>query len=193
MTRAYKVRAGIIAVAVLVVVTAGVLLLTQRRQAPPLSLVFERYSTKMDFFVEDVAFLWLTNLSDKPYGLPMTGGTNTQLQDSPIGLGSLPPADQWELFDKLCVQRRADSPCGSDAVGPVPEPCAALSRPDSRPVAAGRSEAESCHTLCRDALGEPKAVLDEWRWLEHTSGAAAFRWNEIALFATRSAKGLVRP
>jgi hypothetical protein len=41
----------------------------------------------MDFFVEDVAFLWLTNSSDRTYCLPMTGGTNTLLWDTPLGLG----------------------------------------------------------------------------------------------------------
>ena len=71
----------------LVGVTACVLLMSRRSQARSLSLVFERYSTQTDFFVQDVAFLWLTNSSDRTYGLPMTGGTNTFLWDTPLGLG----------------------------------------------------------------------------------------------------------
>ena len=87
VTRARRVTAGIIAVTVLVVVTPCVLLMSHRSQARSLSLVFERYSTRSDFFVQDVAFLWLTNLSDRTYLLPMTGGTNTGQLDTPIGLG----------------------------------------------------------------------------------------------------------
>ena len=70
---------------VVVVVAACVLLMSHRYQARSLSLVFERYSTGMDFFVGDVAFLWLTNSSDRTYCLPMTGGTNTFERDTPVG------------------------------------------------------------------------------------------------------------
>jgi hypothetical protein len=64
-------------VAVLVGVTACVLLTTHRSQARSLSLVFERYGSAMDFdySVQDVAFLWFTNLSGQSYCLPMMGGT----------------------------------------------------------------------------------------------------------------------
>lgn len=72
---------------VLAVVTACVLAVSHHSQAHYLSLVFERYSTRMDFFVEDVAFLWLTNSSDRTYCLPMTGGTNTFLWDTAPGFG----------------------------------------------------------------------------------------------------------
>ena len=87
MTRAHGIRAGIIALTVLVVVTACVLPMTHRSQARSLSLVFERYSTRMDFFDQDMAFLWITNSSDRTYVLPMTGGTNTGQLDTPTGLG----------------------------------------------------------------------------------------------------------
>src|SRR5438093_6399256 len=84
MTRAHRVRAGIIAMTVLVVVIAGVPLITHRSQARSLSLVFERYSTRADLFVQDVAFLRLTNSSDRTYCLAMTGGTNTFEWDAPF-------------------------------------------------------------------------------------------------------------
>src|SRR5437773_2602594 len=64
MTRAHGIRAGIIALTVLVVVTACVLPMTHRSQARSLSLVFERYSTRMDSFDQDMVFLWITNSSD---------------------------------------------------------------------------------------------------------------------------------
>lgn len=75
----------------LVVVIACGLWLARRPAAPALSLVFERYSTGADFLVHDVAFLWFTNASDRAYGLPMTGGTNTFERDTPLGrqLGSV--------------------------------------------------------------------------------------------------------
>src|SRR5688572_32533106 len=87
MTRAHRMRAGIIALTVLVAVTACVLSMTHRPQAHSLSLVFERYSTRMDFFFEDMAFLWITNSSDRTYWLPLTGGTDSFQLDTPIGLG----------------------------------------------------------------------------------------------------------
>ena len=56
MTRAHKLRAGTIVVTVLGAVTVSVLLITHRSQAPPLSLVFERYGTvtTMDPFTMDL-------------------------------------------------------------------------------------------------------------------------------------------
>jgi hypothetical protein len=64
-----------VAAIVLAGIAACVLLMPQGTQAPPLSLAFERYGVDMNF--NEVAFLWLTNCSGKPYCLPMTGGTNT--------------------------------------------------------------------------------------------------------------------
>jgi len=97
MTRVHKLRAGIIVVTVLGAVTLAVLLITQRSQAPPLSLLFERYGTvttmdpyMLDLSVQDVAFLWITNASDKDYFVPMAGGTNTSLLDAPIGFKQSP-------------------------------------------------------------------------------------------------------
>jgi hypothetical protein len=75
VTRTHKIRAGTIAVTVVVGVTACVLLMIHGPQAHPLSLAFERYGADLNF--NAVAFLWLTNSSDKPYALPMTRGTNT--------------------------------------------------------------------------------------------------------------------
>lgn len=80
-------RGGIFALTVLVAVTACVLSIIHRPQAHSLSLVFERYSTRMDFSVEDMAFLWITNSSDRTYWLPLTGGRDAYLLDTPMGLG----------------------------------------------------------------------------------------------------------
>ena len=87
MTRAHKLRSGIIVVTVLGAVTVSVLLITHRSPARPLSLLFEKYGTvtTMDLFAQDVAFFRITNSSDKTYGLPLAGGTNTHLPDAPMG------------------------------------------------------------------------------------------------------------
>ena len=92
MTRAHKLRAGIIVVAVLGAVTVSVLI-THRSPASPLSLRFERYGTvktmdpfTMDLSVQEVAFLWLTNSSDKTYYVAEAGRTNTSLPDAPRSL-----------------------------------------------------------------------------------------------------------
>jgi hypothetical protein len=87
MTKASHWRVGIIVATVLVAVTVSVLLIGQHPKALPLSLVFERYSTRMEVYLEDVAFLWLTNASDKTYYLAMTGNTNTRQLDTVPGLG----------------------------------------------------------------------------------------------------------
>jgi hypothetical protein len=102
MTRAHRVRAGIIAVAVLAGVTVCVLLTTHRSQARSLSLVFERYGSTLDFdySVQDVAFLWFTNSSDKSYCLPMMGGTNTFQRETPIAYDSGSYMIRWEFGDQ---------------------------------------------------------------------------------------------
>ena len=69
----------------LVVSMAAVRLMTNHPQRRHLLLVFERYSSGKDLNVEDAAFFWLTNASDKSYWLPMAGGTNTFLQDLQFG------------------------------------------------------------------------------------------------------------
>ncbi len=88
MTRAHKLRTGVIVVTVLAAVPVSVLLITQRPQPRPLSLLFEQYGrvTTMDFDVEKVGFFWLTNLSDKTYYFSL-GGTNTYLRDELVGFG----------------------------------------------------------------------------------------------------------
>jgi hypothetical protein len=58
--------------------------MTHRSQAPSLSLVFDSYSTDLDFNVQDAAFFCLTNSSAIAYILPMTGGTNTFDRGSPL-------------------------------------------------------------------------------------------------------------
>jgi hypothetical protein len=82
--------------------TACVLLMTHRTQARSLSLVFERYgsTTDFDYSVQDVAFLWFTNSSDKSYCLPMVGGTNTFQRDAPIGYDSGSYMIRWEFGDQ---------------------------------------------------------------------------------------------
>jgi len=93
MTRAHKLRAGIIVAIVLGAITVSVLLLTGRSPARPLSLLFERYGTvttidpsTMNICVQEVAFFWITNSSENIYYLAQAGGTNTSLRDAPIGL-----------------------------------------------------------------------------------------------------------
>jgi hypothetical protein len=46
-----------------------------------LSLTFQRYSN-LDPYVQNVGFFWLTNASDKPFLLCMTGGSNTLVLDT---------------------------------------------------------------------------------------------------------------
>ena len=86
MTKARRIASGIIGLALIVAVTTAVVLLTRDPAPPHLSLVFDRYSTRQDFFVQDVAFLWLTNSSAKTFYLGMTGGTNTLLPDTLGGI-----------------------------------------------------------------------------------------------------------
>ena len=85
LTRAHTI--GAITLAVLLPVTVYVLSITHHPQARSVSLVFERYGTRMDVFDQDKAFLWITNSSERTYLLPMTGGTNSYQLDTPIGLG----------------------------------------------------------------------------------------------------------
>ena len=86
MIRSYRLKVGIVIVALLVAVTVCVLLITDRPQACPLSLLFERYGTltTMDSHVDDVGYLWLTNSSDRTYYFSLDG-TNTFLRDAPPG------------------------------------------------------------------------------------------------------------
>ena len=102
MTRAHTIKASIIAAGVFVGTTACVLLMTHRSQTPSLSLVFETYGTTTDFGlnVQEVAFLWFTNSSDKSYCLPMTGGTNTFQRDTTIGYDSGSYMISWEFGDQ---------------------------------------------------------------------------------------------
>src|SRR5262245_23169590 len=88
MTKASKWRVGFLFMGVLLVVTVSALLIGQPSKALPLSLVFERYSTRTELYVPEVAFLWLTNASDKIYYLAMTGNADTRQPDTPIGFES---------------------------------------------------------------------------------------------------------
>ena len=87
MTPASKWRIGVIITTLLALVIVAALLKRQSSKAVPLSLVFERYSTRSDFYFEDVAFLWLTNSSTNSYYLAMTGNTNTRHLATPVQLG----------------------------------------------------------------------------------------------------------
>jgi len=103
VTRAQRIKASIIAAGVFVGAAACVLLMTHRSQAHSLSLVFERYgsTTDLGLNVQDVAFLWFTNSSDKSYCLPMMGGTNTFQRDTPIGYASGSYMIRWEFGDQV--------------------------------------------------------------------------------------------
>jgi hypothetical protein len=102
VTRAQRIKAGIITVGVFLGATTCVLLITHQSQARSLSLVFEKYGTAADygFNVQVVAFLWFTNSSDKSYGLPMMGGTNTFQRDTPLGYDSGSYLIKWEFDDQ---------------------------------------------------------------------------------------------
>jgi hypothetical protein len=73
MTRAHKLRAGIIIVTVLGAATVSVLLINHPSQSRSLSLHFERYGTvtTMDLLVQKVGFFWITNSSARTYYLAM--------------------------------------------------------------------------------------------------------------------------
>src|SRR5438874_1955712 len=94
-------------------VTVSVLLITHRPQARPLSLLFEKYGTvtTMDLFTQDVAFFRITNSSDKIYGLPLAGGTNTYLRDAPIGFSRKQSASEGSY--KAICEFRNQTPTGS--------------------------------------------------------------------------------
>jgi hypothetical protein len=102
VTRAQKIKAAIVVTGGLLGATACVLLMTRQTQARSLSLVFENYgtTTDSDFNVQDVAFLWFTNSSDKAYGLPMVGSTNTFQRDTLIGHDSGSYMIMWEFRDQ---------------------------------------------------------------------------------------------
>ena len=87
MARASELRDGIFVTTLLVVVILSGPLLLRHPKACPLSLVFERYDTEMDLDFDEVAFLWLTNASEKTYRCAMTGNTSTRFLDTPIGFG----------------------------------------------------------------------------------------------------------
>lgn len=102
VTRAQGITAGIIAAGVLVGATTCALLTTHPSQARCLLLVFEKYGTSSDlgFNVQDVAFLWFTNSSDKSYVLPMMGSTNTFQRDTPFSSDSGSYLVRWESGDQ---------------------------------------------------------------------------------------------
>jgi hypothetical protein len=102
VTRAQRIKAGIITAGVFVGATACVLLMTHQSQARSLSLVFEKYGSTTDvgFNVQAVAFLWFTNSSDKSYCLPMMGSTNTFQRDTPLGYDSGSYLIRWEFGDQ---------------------------------------------------------------------------------------------
>ena len=108
MTRALKIRAGIIVTGVFLGATAYLLLLAHQSQPHSLALVFEKYGTTTDvsFNVQDVAFLWFTNSSDKSYCLPMIGSTNTFQQDRLLGYDSGSYLIRWEAGDQTNPMRQ---------------------------------------------------------------------------------------
>ena len=91
--------AGIITTGVILGAAAYVLILRHPPQASSLSLIFEKYgtTTDVDFNIQNVAFLWFTNASDRTYCLPLMGGTNTFQQDSLFGYDSGSYLIRWEF------------------------------------------------------------------------------------------------
>ena len=76
--------------------------MTHQSLARSLSFAFEKYGSTTDagFNAQDVAFLWLTNSSDKSYCLPMMGSTNTFQRDMPLGYDSGSYLIRWEFSDQ---------------------------------------------------------------------------------------------
>jgi hypothetical protein len=75
-TKAAFIIASLVLMAVTCFVLSGI-----RKHDDQVSLVFQRYSD-LDPYVADVAFLWLTNASSRPYLLSMTGNSNTLVSDT---------------------------------------------------------------------------------------------------------------
>src|SRR4029078_9953304 len=100
MAKASRLRVGIIAAALLVAVIFSALPILRHAKADSVSLVFQRYSTSRDLtevFDHEVAFLWITNASDKIYRMAMTGNESTRLRDDPFGF-----EDDKESFKVAC-------------------------------------------------------------------------------------------
>jgi hypothetical protein len=103
MTRAQKIKAGIIVTAVFAGAAACVLLMAPRQSQPCLvSLFFEEYGTVTDlgFNVQEVAFLRFTNSSSKSCLLPMVGSTNTFQRDTPVSYDKGSFLIMWEYGDQ---------------------------------------------------------------------------------------------
>jgi len=67
---------------VLALCVAAIILSGTLKPVCPLSLVFVRYSDDFDWHVQDVAFLLLTNASNRSYGVTMPGRSNTFIMDT---------------------------------------------------------------------------------------------------------------
>ncbi len=77
-------RAGLVVVALLIVIGVGILLSWNRKTAPAVALTLERYNY-LDTLADDhCAFFRLTNGSDRPLLLTMVGGRNTMAFVKPI-------------------------------------------------------------------------------------------------------------
>ena len=73
-----------VVIATMSLIGLGCLLFSGSVREGRVSLVFQRYSD-LDPYVGDVAFLWLTNASNRSYLLSMTGGSNTCVEDTDFG------------------------------------------------------------------------------------------------------------
>jgi hypothetical protein len=71
-----KISIKVIVTGAALLITLFVVLHSSMQTRPSLSLMFQRYGTQQTSG-QTVAFLWLTNTSESPHSLAMTGNTNT--------------------------------------------------------------------------------------------------------------------
>jgi hypothetical protein len=129
MAGASKLRVGLVVTALLGATMVSGWLLIRPAKASSLSLVFQRYSTRWDSSVGEVAFLWITNASDQTYALPMTGGTNTALLDMPMVPGlylSREPEGSYLILSEFSDQAPRQLPIASLGQCVVLDPHSAL-------------------------------------------------------------------
>jgi hypothetical protein len=79
-----KLKVAIIIAALGLIAAACLVFTGSRAHDHQVSLTFQSYSD-LDSYVGDVAFLWLTNSSNKSYLLSMTGNSNTLVLDTSFG------------------------------------------------------------------------------------------------------------
>ena len=96
----WRIVAALSAAAVVVLCFAVVTLSGTPKAVSGLSVVFLRYSDEFDSQVSNVAFLFLTNASNKSYGVTMPGATNSHMVDTVFGRSTASYLVNCEFFDQ---------------------------------------------------------------------------------------------